>query len=277
MAYSASIRMGQRASRSRQRPKSRTVGLIKGIFVAVYRLVGLSFLIAVSLGFIILVSIVLLYGYNRAVNSDFFGLREIEITGNKQLTYSQLTELLNVNAGDNLLQLNMSDMHSVLDKNPWTEDVSVKRVFPDRLVINITEKQAYFWLQDQDKLCYADETGQVITQVSPQRYVSLPILHLQGQADKSDLEAVVGFLESREFPFSLNDISWIRIEGAGTVEMYAHSPGLTLTLDNSILESGSAKLGRVWTDLGKREERESVEKIIIAEKNAWVGYASGKQ
>ncbi|MFO7727480.1 MAG: FtsQ-type POTRA domain-containing protein [Desulfonatronovibrio sp.] len=277
MAYSASIRMAQSTGRSRRYRKSSSAGLIKGMFVALYRLVGLSFLLTVSLGFIVLISIVLLYGYDRAVNSEFFALRQIEIIGNKQLTYSQLTELLNVNTGDNLLQLNMSDTHSLLNKNPWIEDASVKRVFPDRLVINIVEKQAYFWLQDQDKLCYADETGKVITPVSPQRYVSLPTLHLDGETEDYDLEAVVGFLESRDFPFSLNDISWIRIRQTGTVEMYVDSLGLTVTLDNSQLESGSAKLGRVWADLGKRKERESVNRIIITKSNAWVNYSPGKQ
>ncbi len=272
MAYSASIRFGQRTAKSNNYRSTSRTGLILGTSMAFFKLVGVSFILVMSLAFIVLISIVLLYGYNTAMNSSFFALKEIEISGNRQLTYVQLTEIMEVNPGDSILQLNMSDLHARIQGNPWIQEVSIKRVFPDRLVVNLKESQAYFWLQDQDRLCYADENGRVITAISPGRYVSLPILYLEGEQRNHDLKTVVSFLENRSFPFSLQDISWIRAKESGSVEMRIEPSRINITLDKDLLSSGPRRLNKVWADLVARGETDSVEKIVIAGSNAWVGF-----
>lgn len=272
MVYSRSIRDGQRQAGPKKYRKGRPALLIWGTFTALFRLAGISLLLALSLGFIVFISIALLYGYNTAMNSDFFGLKKIEISGNSRLTYDQLTELMDVHPGDSLLQLRISDLYARLHENPWVEEVSIKRIFPDRLVVNLEEKQAYFWVQDRDELCYADKNGRIITRVSPGRYMSLPVLHIEDEQKKHDLEPVVGFLENRSFPFSLQDISWIRARESGIVEMHLRPGGINILLDRDLLDSGPGRLKRVWSDLGARQEKNSVEKIMIAGNNAWVKY-----
>jgi len=277
MAYSASIRIGQRTAKSNSYRASSRAGLIWGTFMTLIKLVGFSFILVLSLGFIVLISIALLYGYNAAMNSSFFALKEIEFSGNRQLTYAKLTEIMNVNPGDSILQLKMADLHSRLKNDPWIKEVSVKRIFPDRLVVNIEESQAYFWFQDQTKLFYVDENGSKITPVSPDRYVSLPILYLEGKQQNHDLRPIVSFLENRSFPFSLLDISWIRARESGTVEMSMDSREISITLDRDLLISGPGRLNRVWVDLQTRGETDSVKSIIIAGSNAWVGFRSQGQ
>ncbi len=274
MAYSASVRAGQGATRSNHYRRRRPGSLVKKTFFALFRMVSISFLLVTSLGFIVMISIALLWGYNRAVNSDFLGLKEIEITGNKQLTYAHLTQLMDVNPGDNLLQMKMSDIQDRLQSNPWIDYVSVKRVFPDRLVVNLKEKHAYFWIQQDDRLCYADRYGQIITPITPERYVSLPILYIEDQQDDQNLERAVTFLENRHFPFSLQDVTWIRVRQSGMVEMQISSNGMVVSMDSSLSGLGPRRLSRVWADLGRRGEAESVSRIIVAGRNAWVAYGA---
>jgi len=274
MAYIRGVRTGQRTTRTGNLKKTGQRGMIRGAFAALFRLAGLSFVLALSMGFIVLISIALLFGYNTAMSSDFFALNKIQISGNRQLTYDQLTQLMNVSPGDNILQFRMTDLHARLSSNPWIEEATVKRVFPDSLVVNCTERQAYFWLQDRDKLYYADKKGRIITAVSPERYVSLPVLHLAGERQDHDLESVVDFLENRSFPFSLQEVSWIRMNITGSVEMHIDSRKIDIALDRDLISSGPGRLNRVWSDLGARGEADSVERIIIAGRNAWVAYGS---
>ncbi|WP_045215147.1 cell division protein FtsQ/DivIB [Desulfonatronovibrio magnus] len=272
MAYSASVRTGHRSVRSNKYRKPRKKGLIKGLFMGLLRLMGASFLLALSIIFLITVSIGILYGYNLAMHSDFFALKHIEVNGNKQLTYAKLTELMEVNPGDNVLQLRMSELQSRLRVNPWVESVSLQRVFPDKLVINISERQAYFWIQDGEKMCYADARGRIITSLSPGRFVSLPVLYIERDKREEDLESLVMMLENRAFPFSLQDISWINIRNSGTVEMRVESQRMKIIMDRKNLRSGPVKLNRLWADLRTRGETDSVQRIIIAGSHAWVAY-----
>ncbi len=272
MAYSASVPAGHRRAAYNKYRRSGPSVFLKKMFQGLFRLVGFSFLLAGSLGFILFISIALVYGYNRAVNSSFFSLKEIEIIGNRQLTYAHLTELMEVNPGDNLLQLKMHDIHARLNSNPWVDEVSVKRIFPDRILVNIREKQAYFWIQNQDRIYYSDDQGRVITAISPGRYVSLPLLYLEGEPRDHDLPQLVSFLEDRSFPFSLQDISWIRAQSSGTIEVRINTLGLNIVLDREILDMGPGRLSMVWSDLYSRGETDLVQKIIVAGSNAWIGY-----
>ncbi len=273
MAYSASVRAGQGAARSNHYRRRRPGSWVKKTFFALFRMVSISVLLVISLGFIVMVSIALLWGYNKAVNSDFLGLKEIEITGNKQLTYANLTQLMEVNPGDNLLQMNMSDIQARLKSNPWIDYVSVKRVFPDRLVVNLREKHAYFWIQEDDRLSYADRHGQIITPLTPERYVSLPIVYIEDH-QVQNLEGAVTLLENRHFPFSLQDVTWVRVKQSGMVEMHISSNGMIVSMDSSLSGPGPRMLGKVWADLGRRGETESVSRIIVAGRNAWVAYGA---
>ena len=277
MAYNRSTHSRQRASKASNYKKKNYKGLIWGTFTALFRLARLSFVLILSTGFVVCISIALLYGYNSAMSSDFFALKEIKISGNRQLTHAQMTELMDVHPGDSILQLRMFDLHAKLSGNPWIDEVSIKRVFPDRLVVKCRERQAYFWLQNRDKLYYADKNGRTITPVSPVRYVSLPILYIEDQQQDHDLESVVVFLENRSFPFSFQDISWIRVKKTGTVEMHIGSRKIDIALDRDVLDSGPGRLSRVWSDLGNRGEDDAVDRIIIAGRNAWVGYGSQGQ
>jgi cell division protein FtsQ len=272
MTYSRGARSGQRRTSLKKKRKVGPALLIWGMFTAIFRLAGLSLLLALSLGFIVLISIALLYGYNTAMNSDFFRLKTIEISGNRHLTYDQLTRLMEVGPGDSVLQLKVSDLHAGLLRNPWIEQVSVKRVFPDRLVVNLKEKQAYFWIRDGEELFYGDEKGRIITRVSPGRFVSLPVLHIEDQQEGQDLESIVDFLENRNFPFSLQDVSWIRAGSSGLLEIRLAGDGPGIVLEMELLDFGPGRLRSLWSDLGARQERELVENIMIMGDNAWVEY-----
>ncbi|WP_028574973.1 cell division protein FtsQ/DivIB [Desulfonatronovibrio hydrogenovorans] len=270
MAYAASIRTGLKATRY---TRSREKGRIRRFFSVLSRVLGMSLMLVMSLGFLGLISLGLLLGYNKAVNSDFFALKDIEVIGNRQLTYAELTEQMNIHPGDSLLQLRMSKLQARLEQNPWIATVAVTREFPDRVMVRIKERQAYFWVQDDHRLFYADERGRIISEISPRRFVSLPILHVRGEQQEADLGAVVGFLESRNFPFPLQDVSWIRIRESGTVEIGISRQNLLIVLDRAQLGRSASRLSLVWADIKNQGEAQAVQRITLAGRNAWVAYA----
>lgn len=274
MAYSAGVGTINRNAGSRVYPRARKAGLLRGFFGAFFRLMGFSMLMGIIAVFLIIISIALIYGYSRAVNSEYFFLKNIEIKGNSRLTYSQLVELMGISPGDSLLQLKMSVLHENLADNPWIENVSVKRVFPDELLVTVQEKQAYFWVQHGDKMYYADQEGNRITSISPDRFVSLPVLYLEGEGPAPELSMLVNHLEGMNFPFSFQEIAWINVRPAGSIEMRIESFDIDILMDQEVLTQGPERLNRIWKDLKKRNETDRVKRIILLGNNAWVGLKS---
>ena len=250
----------------------RPVGVLRRFFAAVTGLLGLILVLGLSLGLLILVSAALIHGYRYATSSEYLALKEIEIQGNQRLTYAEILRLMQVNTGENMLKLNISRMQKKLAESPWVEQARVRRDFPDQLHVDIREKQAYFWVQNDHNLYYSDKQGRTIERLSPERLVSLPVLHLHDGADSRHVTGIVSTLERRNFPFSIQDISWIRITETGRAQMYIHGLDLELSLDCQELGSQTDKLNLVWNDLRRRQDIDDVKRITVAGENAWVAY-----
>ncbi len=252
--------------------RPRPVGKFRKFFSALFGVVGLTMLLGLSLGFLVLVSAALIHGYHYATSSEYLELREIEIHGNQRLTYTDILRLMQVDTGINMLKLNMSQMQKRLVQSPWVEQARVRRDFPDQLHVDIREKQAYFWVQNDDNLYYADEKGRIIERLTPERLVSLPVLHTHQNAGSGDISEIVRTLEQRIFPFSIHDISWISITETGRVGMYIHGLDLKLAMNCRELHKQTRQLNAVWNDLRQRQEIDAVKMITVAGENVWVAY-----
>ncbi|EFI32964.1 Polypeptide-transport-associated domain protein FtsQ-type [Desulfonatronospira thiodismutans ASO3-1] len=268
--------MTARRTRTRRNTGSqhspRPVGVLRRFFSAVTGLLGLVLVLCLSLGILVLVSAALIHGYRYATSSEYLALQEIEIKGNQRLTYAEVLRLMQVDTGENMLKLNISRMQKNLADSPWIKQARVRRDFPDQLHVDIQEKQAYFWVQNDHNLYYADKKGRTIDRLSPERLVSLPVLHLHDGAGSRHVAEIVTTLERRRFPFSIQDISWIRITETGRAHMYIHGLDLELSLDCRELEPQTDKLNLVWNDLRRRQDIDAVKRITVAGENAWVAY-----
>ncbi len=258
-------------------PGKKQKGLARKVFSALMGLAGFSFILVCSMGLLMLVSIALIYGYRQATSSDYLTLREIDIQGNRQLTSSELLGIMEIDTGENMLQLNMSELKNRLLDNPWIEKVRLRREFPNHLHISIHERQAYFWIQNDHNLYYADARGKIIASLSPQRVISLPVLYLQGDPGQETITSLVQALERRGFPFSMQDLAWIKVSETQQVQMYIYGLGIELAMGSGDMDRDMSRLNAVWQDLRQREEIDSVSRINMAGDNVCVAFKTGQR
>ena len=73
----------------------------------------------------------------------FFRVNEAEVSGNVRYTAEEIIEASGVLKGDNLITLSRSRVSAAIcTKLPYVENVSIKKVLPDRLVFRVTERVA---------------------------------------------------------------------------------------------------------------------------------------
>ena len=73
-------------------------------------------------------------------NSPAFTIESVSVKGVEHLTASDMQELAGVEAGTTLLRVDAAGIKENLMKDAWVADVSVKRVFPNTLEIDVTER-----------------------------------------------------------------------------------------------------------------------------------------
>ena len=112
------MRRAQRAEENKARARKFIIRLVVAVAVVA------------SLG----VGIVVLY------NSDVFAIENVTVTGVEHLTNDEMAQMAAVPDNTTLLRVDIDTIKSRLKKNAWVQDVEVKRVFPNTLEIDVTER-----------------------------------------------------------------------------------------------------------------------------------------
>ncbi len=114
--------------------------------------------------------------YYKLCRSDFFQITAVRIDGNRMTTKEQIAALSRVDIHSNLLAINVLQVQSLLESHPWIERAEVIRDWPNRLLINLKEKNPVALLNRESGLFYLDSRGQIIAAVSPSQELDFPVI-----------------------------------------------------------------------------------------------------
>jgi len=84
-----------------------------------------------------------LIAYAVLRNSPTFAITSIETEATEHVSVDDIQNLVNVESGTTLLNVDTAAMTASLEKNPWIASVSYTRDFPGTLKISITERKVY--------------------------------------------------------------------------------------------------------------------------------------
>ncbi len=109
-----------------------------------------------------------------------FGVAHVTLTGNRELPREDILAMAGVTDNTSLLFLDADDARARLKANPWIADATILKLYPDRLTIAITERQAFaLWQKDGRARVIADD-GTVVQDLVDTRFANLPLVVGQG-------------------------------------------------------------------------------------------------
>ncbi|MBF0421639.1 MAG: FtsQ-type POTRA domain-containing protein [Magnetococcales bacterium] len=91
-----------------------------------------------------------------------FALQRIQLSGLNRTTQAEAMEQIRVQAGTNLLWIDPRTIKERVQGLPWVRGVWVRRIFPDTLSVEVTEKIPVCMGVLGEKLVLMDEYGQAI-------------------------------------------------------------------------------------------------------------------
>lgn len=95
----------------------------------------------ISLIVVVVLIVSLVGGGFFLYNSKVFSIDEVVFNGAEHLTDEEMDLLANIPSSANLLNVNINGLRDNLLADAWIEDVSVNRVFPHTLEVNVTERE----------------------------------------------------------------------------------------------------------------------------------------
>ncbi len=213
-----------------------------------------------------------LWLYSKAVTSDFFTTRHIDIAGNTRLSREMVLQYGGISEGDNSLAVSIADVERNLRDTPWVEEVTVKRLLPDRFVIKLKERMPSFWVRKDGALYYANEKGQIIAPVESKNFLSLPTLTIMpGAADSAPyLEKFLKDVNNGLLPVEAGDIASVTLSPSNGVEVYLEDRELRLSIATDDWEGNLGRLGVALGDLARRRELGFVREARAVDGNVWI-------
>jgi cell division protein FtsQ len=159
------------------------------------------------------------------LHMPYFNLQKVDVTGNHRLSRTEIIEAAEVEAGANLLTINLRALTDRLKRHPWIRSAVVYRRFPGQLIIEVEERAPRAILA-AEKLYYVDEQAEFFSRLLPGDSVEYPLF----------TGVTASQLESR---------------GSEVREMVRRGLGLLDLLDRSRSGLEVSKISEIRIDLGE--------------------------
>ncbi len=118
-------------------------------------------------------------------NTAGFSIAAVALAGQNQLTREQILATAGVTGRASLLFLNADDARIRLKANPWIADATVLKLYPDRLHISITERQAYALWQKDGRVAVIANDGTVVEPYVAPQFARLPLVVGRGAEQRA--------------------------------------------------------------------------------------------
>lgn len=243
----------------------RGLGGLKSLFAVAVLLVGLGIVLSG-------VCFASLWLYNKAITSDFFITRHVDVAGNVRLSRDMVLQYGDLKEGDNSLAVSIAKVERNLRQTPWVEEVSVKRLLPDRFVIKLKERMPSFWVHKEGTLYYANERGTIIAPVESKNFLSLPTLRVEPGAEDAIpfLARLMKDIQNGILPVEAGAIASITLSPGRGIEVYLEDREMRLSIATDDWEGNLARLGVTLGDLARRHELRNVREVRAVNGNVWV-------
>jgi len=124
------------------------------------------------------------WAYVSLMHSETFAIRRIEIMGNNHVDRGEILRLSGLKEGRNIFTVDLDRAARRVQSHPWIWGVTVKRNFPDSVVIHVVEREATAIIR-QGGFRLIDASGEIFKPLELGDPVDMPVI---GGPDGTDAD-----------------------------------------------------------------------------------------
>ena len=113
---------------------------------------------------------------NSIGNALGLHITSVALTGQKRLGRDDILTSAGVTDRTSLLFFDVSMARARLESNPWVAEASVQTLYPDRLEISVTEREAFALWQHDGRVFVVSTDGTVLEPYTGERFTNLPFV-----------------------------------------------------------------------------------------------------
>ncbi|MCX7816375.1 MAG: FtsQ-type POTRA domain-containing protein [Syntrophales bacterium] len=207
---------------------------------------------------VLLLSLCGVYLYAQIITLPCFEVKDVVVRGARKVREEEILKLANVQKGRCILNIDLEGVATRVKLNPWVREAFVGREYPDRIVIEVREREPVAFLCMHDGFYFVDSHGVVFKKVSQDDEVDLPVLTLSGDENDGWASAIERYLDLLRYLSTRS--TYPRLEHVAEVHWSSKEGFLLFTTDGYGLRIGTGNfeeklryLASVIADLDKRQ------------------------
>jgi cell division protein FtsQ len=199
--------------------------------------------------------------YIHLLGDSYFRVREVEVEGGQKIPKETLLSLTVMEGMPNLFSVKLKEVVKRLESHPWIEQVRVRKVFPDKILIQIDERKPMAIVQ-LDGLYYIDTRGEIFSPVGDRDEYNYPyltgltrrVLEKDPEEAKRLINKALEFLRivGQEKLLPLREISEIHMEEAFGIHCFTKAEGVEIRIGWEDFREKLRRVSLIWSDLRKR-------------------------
>lgn len=215
--------------------------------------------------------------------SPVFDIKKISIKGNSKVTEQEILSLSSINLEENTFTYRMSEIAKNVKRQPYIEDVKVKRILPSEIEIEVSERTPSFMIAIGNAFAYISNQGYFL-EISETK-LEIPILVgyetkleeiIPGarlmKEDLQKLEILLHIMESAKNNELADKITQINIEDKNNIVLFLENDMKTVYFgDIANLNTKMMYLKKILTE----EEGEAAEVFLnvdLNKENVYIRY-----
>ncbi|NNE58652.1 MAG: FtsQ-type POTRA domain-containing protein [Hellea sp.] len=105
-----------------------------------------------------------------------FVVERVDVMGEGRISEKDVLRAVGVKKGDYLFALDLKEAQARVENLSWVERAIVRRLWPDRIVVQIIERKSYALWQSEGEFYLIDREGGIITQASLADHSDIPLI-----------------------------------------------------------------------------------------------------
>lgn len=124
--------------------------------------------------------------FASAAASAGMQVRDVVVEGRNRIDTETLKTAIGVEPGDPIFGIDIQEMHARLTAISWVKDVQVRRAWPDRVIVSLTERlPVALWADANGGPAVIDAEGVVLTRINTGDFGQLLVVEGEGCAPEA--------------------------------------------------------------------------------------------
>ncbi|MCA1491660.1 cell division protein FtsQ [Sinorhizobium alkalisoli] len=104
-----------------------------------------------------------------------FAIEDVRVSGNEQTSEIDILQQLGLDGATSLVALDIAEARRLIGELPWVESVTVRKVYPGTIEVDLTERKAFGIWQHGSDLSLIERSGSVIASLRDNKFATLPL------------------------------------------------------------------------------------------------------